>query len=284
MTDLSPGSVYDFDDLIDEFDPDYQESPYIIDATLPYVFPYNPEVVGKVSHEWRELLSELGVGRIKMPPSQVKPTDALIGMDGAFLSDHRKLFRELLGLKLSEVAFGNRLGCATALAAAWLEQGGTGVLTTLNGIGELPALEEVRLILHVTGKLPLPSDAGQKLKRIKELYEIITGGEIAKLSPILGDGIFAVESGIHVDGILKDPALYEPFPPNLVGGKRYLGVGINTGITALRVKCSLLGIYPPGEILDPLLMSVKEKALELERGLTDEELVFLIKKFQKKPR
>jgi len=41
----------------------------------------------------------------------------------------------------------------------------------------------------------------------------------------VGENVFAHESGIHTAGVIKSPFTYEPFPPELVGGKRKLMVG-----------------------------------------------------------
>jgi homocitrate synthase NifV len=284
MEDDSSRSVYDYDDLIEETDPDYEEGPYFIDVTLPLFFPYSPEKVGKVSNEWRELLTELGVGRVKMPPSQIKPTDSLIGLDGAFLTDYKKLFEDLKALRLSEVAFGDRMGCSTALAAAWLEEGGVGVIASARGVGGFPVLEELRLMMHVTGRLPMPANSRQLMRRYREMVEHISEEKTPHLEPVLGKAIFAVESGIHVDGILKDPSLYEPFPPSLVSGRRFLGLGVHTGSAALKLKCAKLGVDPLPDILEALLDGVKEKALELERGITDEELIFMLRKLERQMR
>jgi 2-isopropylmalate synthase len=46
---------------------------------------------------------------------------------------------------------------------------------------------------------------------------------------IVGKNIFSHESGIHTAGIIKNPFTYEPFPPELVGGKRNLMIGDTSG-------------------------------------------------------
>jgi 2-isopropylmalate synthase len=64
---------------------------------------------------------------------------------------------------------------------------------------------------------------------------------------IVGENIFAHESGIHTDGILKNSFTYEPFPPELVGGQRALLIGDSSGREVVRHKIEeilyeLLGI------------------------------------------
>jgi 2-isopropylmalate synthase len=64
---------------------------------------------------------------------------------------------------------------------------------------------------------------------------------------IIGENIFAHESGIHTDGILKNSFTYEPFPPELVGTQRALLIGDSSGREVVRHKIEevlyeLLGI------------------------------------------
>ncbi|MDR2349033.1 MAG: hypothetical protein LBF41_00205 [Deltaproteobacteria bacterium] len=278
MEDPGPADVWEYDNLEDELAWETTETPLLIDVSLPVFFNRNPEKVGKHAQEWRDLMMGIGVERVKMPSSQIMASDALVGLDSALLSDYEGLFEELLGLNLPEVVFGNGLGCATALACAWIEMGGTGVVGSIGGMDGLPCLEELRLMLHVTSKLPCP-DGGGTMRRLRELSEVFSGEKTKGLKPVTGAAIFAVESGIHVDGILKDPSLYEPFPPGLVGARRFLGMGVHSGKTALRLKCSRMEISLREDDVEELLDRIKAKALELERGITDDELLIIHGKF-----
>jgi len=53
---------------------------------------------------------------------------------------------------------------------------------------------------------------------------------------IVGENVFAHESGIHTAGVIKSPFTYEPFPPELVGGKRKLMVGDSSGRELIKQK------------------------------------------------
>jgi homocitrate synthase NifV len=133
-------------------------------------------------------------------------------------------------------------------------------------------MEELRLILHTSGRLPL---VGKGIGELKDLFESLSGEKIAYFKPVIGAGLFALESGVHVDGLMKEPNLYEPFPPELVGAKRYLAVGLHSGHKSLGLKCKQLGITASESQLRQLLPAVKSLALTLERGLTDPELLEL---------
>jgi homocitrate synthase NifV len=226
-------------------------------------------------------MAGIGVGKIKMSTSKVSSPSTLAGMDRALFSDFSLLFKALRDLELPEVHFGNRYGCATALAAAWLESGGRGVLASFGGTGGFPAIEELRLMLHTSGKLPLVRGKGN-LAEISSIFEYFSGKKIRGDKPVTGWAIFAVESGIHVDGLLKDPELYEPFPPELVGGRRYHSVGLHSGRNSLKLKCGTLGLNFDEELLFELVRTVRKLSLELERGLTDGEFIELYEFLEKK--
>ena len=53
---------------------------------------------------------------------------------------------------------------------------------------------------------------------------------------IVGDYGFAHESGIHTHGVLNDPWTYEPYPPELVGNKRRLTIGKQSGKGIIKHK------------------------------------------------
>jgi len=60
--------------------------------------------------------------------------------------------------------------------------------------------------------------------------------------PIVGDAIFSHESGIHVDGVLKDPKNYQPYPPEEVGACHDFVLGKHSGTTAIVAICTKMGI------------------------------------------
>ncbi|MBU2617496.1 MAG: isopropylmalate synthase, partial [Euryarchaeota archaeon] len=62
------------------------------------------------------------------------------------------------------------------------------------------------------------------------------GVRVPRNKAIVGKNVFAHESGIHAAGIIKNPFTYEPFPPELVGGKRELMIGDYSGTEIIRYK------------------------------------------------
>ena len=89
---------------------------------------------------------------------------------------------------------------------------------------------------------------------------------------MVGGNAFAHEAGIHVDGVLEDPSLYEPFAPETVGAQRKVVVGKHSGRAAVRHLLALRGHPIDDERARALLPRVRELSTTLRRGLTEEEL------------
>ncbi|MDR2141934.1 MAG: hypothetical protein LBR11_09140 [Deltaproteobacteria bacterium] len=246
----------------------------LIDATLPALSAAGLSLDPALALKWAKALAALGVSRVKRPREPLVASDALYGLDGVFRGDYPSLFKKLRRLGPLEMVFGDERGWATALAASWLEEGGSGVVCSLVGVGGLPALEQLRLILHLSGRMLLPK-LGRELQALGQLFEELSGRELDLFQPVLGRGLFAGEAGVHVDSWPKDPTLYEPFGPEMVGARRVLAIGRHSGQGALRLKCLQLGLSCPRASLPSLLRAVRAKAAELERSLTDAEFAEL---------
>ena len=167
-------------------------------------------------------------------------------------------------------------GCATALAVEFCLMGGERAGTAFAGIGNHASTEEVLLALHLNGLMPELNSLAQ-LQQIRMVFESITAIKISLQKPVIGKNIFAVEAGIHVDGILKDPRLYEPYPPEFVGLERNFVMGKHSGRQAVAAKLKELGIDFPQIQLPVLLEKVQQKSLEKQMSLTDEEFFALAK-------
>jgi homocitrate synthase NifV len=153
-----------------------------------------------------------------------------------------------------ELCPSNSFHCATALAAEWVISGmGNNVVSSFCGIGNLAATEELVMILRKNEK------AYKFFPEMSKLFCKITGKKVLKNKPILGKQIFNVESGIHVDGILKAPECYEPFPPEIVGQNRKIVLGKQSGKASIRAKISELNIQCREKHIPHILERVKAK-------------------------
>ncbi|MDR1721470.1 MAG: homocitrate synthase family protein [Methanobrevibacter sp.] len=158
----------------------------------------------------------------------------------------------------------NDFGLALPNSIAGLLAGGTGVSTTVNGIGERAgntSLEE----LVMTLKFIYGVDLGFKIKNIQNLSNLVakhTGLEIPKNKSIVGDNIFRHESGIHVDAVIEEPLTYEPFLPELVGQQRKLVLGKHSGCRAVKAKLNECGFQVTEEELCKIVEEVKKSREE----------------------
>jgi homocitrate synthase NifV len=166
---------------------------------------------------------------------------------------------------------------ATANALAGIRGGATYVNTTVNGLGERAgnsALEEVVMALkYLNGH-----DTGIDTTRLRELSEYASqasGRFLPTWKAIVGDQIFTHESGIHADGVLKNPQNYEAFPPEAVGLTRQLIIGKHSGSAAVVHKFHEFNIDLSRPQAAEILELARSMSVELKRPLFDKELVYI---------
>jgi len=171
----------------------------------------------------------------------------------------------------------NDLGMATANAVTALESGASFVDVSALGLGEragIAALEEVA----AWQTLRRPETSGYDIPALRGLCRLAASAArvpLARNKAVAGEDIFAAESGLHVHGLLRDPALFEPFAPESVGATRRVGVGAKSGGAAVGAALARLRRQPrPDCVRDSRLLDrVRGLAGRLGRPLTDTELL-----------
>ena len=134
--------------------------------------------------------------------------------------------------------------------------------TTYLGIGERAGnaeTEKVLMNLYMHHGVKKFEGKTNKLKELADFIGQATGYRVPPNKAIVGDYAFAHESGIHTHGVLRDPFTYEPYPPELVGNKRRLTIGKQSGkgIVKHRIK-EITGQTPSDEVLMEVVQKVKE--------------------------
>ncbi len=176
----------------------------------------------------------------------------------------------------------NDFGMATANALAGIKAGATYVNTTVNGLGERAgnaALEEVAMALKYISKL----DLGLHTERFRELSEYVASASARSIpvwKPIVGANVFAHESGIHADGVIKNPLNYEAFTPEEVGLERQLVIGKHSGGKSIKMKFKEFGIELEDDDCREILRLSRKMAVELKRGLFGKELMNIYKDYR----
>lgn len=136
------------------------------------------------------------------------------------------------------------LGLATANSLAAVVGGATHVSTTVNGLGERAGnapLEEVVVALEQLYRLRC-GVAAEKLAMISALVEEASGRPVPAGKSIVGAAVFTHESGIHVHGLLRDPANYQALDPCTLGRRHQIVLGKHSGLTAVRHAYRSLGL------------------------------------------
>ena len=167
------------------------------------------------------------------------------------------------------------LGLATANTLAAIHAGAREVQVTVNGIGERAgntAFEEVAALLAM-------KNAGRTHIRLREIRGVSkTVAEFTRMpvppnKAIVGAHAFAHSSGIHQDGILKDPRTYGFLQPEAVGVERHrLVLTARSGRAALASVARSYGYDLSGEMLDVVYREFVKEADECE-GAVDDSVV-----------
>jgi homocitrate synthase NifV len=187
-----------------------------------------------------------------------------------------RALREESGLEI-EMHTHNDFGMAVANALAGLHAGATWVNVTVGGLGERAgnaALEEVVMALKYVEDAEIPFDT----KRFREVGEYVaqaSGRTIPAWKSVIGTNMFAHESGIHADGVIKNPRTYEAYPPDEVGLERQIVIGKHSGSKSIQLKFGEYGIPLTQEQAAELLPRVRSLAVELKRSLFDKELLYV---------
>lgn len=197
--------------------------------------------------------------------------------DLMFFDYKEKLFKikEFFG-KDAELEFDDYYGLGTALSLEWILLGGTTIVTTFNGIGRYSALEEILCALKFIENNNIDGDT-KVLPEILRIFESITNEYIPNNKSIVGKKIFEVESGIHVDGISKNPNCYEPFSPIEVGMKRKIIIGKHSGRKAIELKLRELNINIEVNKFKIVLDKLRNESIKISRELKDQEIYDICK-------
>jgi len=200
-----------------------------------------------------------------------------------------------------EIHCHNDLGMAVANSLAGAKgaiDGGQDayINTTINGIGERAGNADLIAVVLAATK---SKDFGNKYAlggsiTLSKAWKIAKFASYAFDVPIpinqpgVGANAFAHESGIHADGVLKDPENYELYDyeelgrgeAELVETGREICTGEYGGISGFSHVMSKLEVpvkFPDRERANEILELVRYANVESQKPLTEEELLFIAK-------
>lgn len=181
----------------------------------------------------------------------------------------------------------NDLGMAVANSLVGVRNGARQIECAVNGMGERAgnaALEEVVMAIRTRPDFFAAQTAGglttnintKELYRTSQLVSQLTGFVIQPNKAIVGANAFAHESGVHVDGILKERTTYEIMTPESVGlrGSRMV-LGRHTGRHGFVNRCKQLGF----NLSKPEIENAYQRFLEIadkKKEVFDEDIAAII--------
>lgn len=186
-----------------------------------------------------------------------------------------EILKEIQQKNLCTIEFhgNNTFDLATANSLAAFRAGVKYIGASVGGVGvpSNAALEEVLMSMKYLWNIDeIPS--GEKISEDCRNVLGTMNIDIPVDKPIVGSYIFAHESGIHVDGIHKNPSLYELIKPEDVGSVRRLIIGKHSGTASIRTKFSQWNMDLTQTQVSLMLEKVRDLA-EIQKGpLSDDQL------------
>ena len=243
-------------------------------AAVPYISLGLEDATRAEPAFLREIVSVAcanGVDRIRIADTVGVATPGSIG---ALVRDLRSNFAGEIGVHMH-----NDFGMGTANAIAALEAGAHWADVTVLGLGERAGnsrLEEVAGYLALQGTRPYATTLFPGLAR---LAADCSGRTIEPHHPVIGAGIFACETGLHLAGLAKDPRTYEPYEPGLVGARRQWSYGAKVGNRGVAERLRQLGLHCQEAQLPRLVEAFRGRCLDLGRPLHDREVRLLVTEY-----
>jgi len=191
-----------------------------------------------------------------------------------------KTIHDAVGLDI-EMHTHNDFGMATANSLAGIYGGANHVGVTVNGLGERAGnscLQEI--IMGMKYLMNINVDYNTTLFReVAQYVAVASGRDLPVSKPIVGSNIFAHESGIHGDGVLKNPLTYEVFKPEEVGLERQIIIGKHSGTASIRSKFHEYLISLSDEEAADILALVRQMSIDKKRSLFDKELMYIYEEY-----
>lgn len=203
----------------------------------------------------------------------------LVGDKALFEGTYPITFRKMLKNLPKTTSFCTKDAgyAATALMIEWVLAGGKNIVTSYMGMGGFAPMEETVMSLRSNG-YDVHKINPKYLSVIGNCWESLTGNKIPEHKAVAGRNIFHVESGVHVNGIMKNSKNYEPFSPEEIGSKRKIILGKYSGRSSVLMKLKELNLNAQFFDIDRLVQSIK--FLSSERGyVSDKDFLAYISEF-----
>jgi isopropylmalate/homocitrate/citramalate synthase len=236
---------------------------------------YTPEDATRTEFEF---LVKVCNAAIEAGADRISYADTLGIMQPYMMEERIKALRaRLLPCKI-DLHCHDDYGLALANVMAGIRAGADCVHTTINGMGErtgIPDLCETIMAFH--------NLEGVKKYDISHLMEIsaylekISGFFVGPNKPITGPNAFTHKSGVHTNGVLKNPNTYEPFDPAMLGRERKIVIDKYTGKRAVASRLEEYGVEFTPEELEKTVEAIKH-AGDTRKFLFDADIIEIAEK------
>ncbi|MDD2922795.1 MAG: homocitrate synthase [Anaerolineales bacterium] len=231
---------------------------------------YTPEDATRTDFEF---LVRVCNAAIEAGADRISFADTLGIMQPHVFYDRVKSLRErLLPCKI-DLHCHDDYGLALANAMSGIRAGADCIHTTVNGLGErtgIPDLAETVVAFHNLERAEKYNI--QPLMELSSYLEKISGFFLAPNKPITGQNAFSHKSGVHTNGILKDPRTYEPFDPAILGRERKIIIDKYTGKSAVQSRLDEYGIKVSDAELEVIVNRIKNMG-DQRKQLFDTDII-----------
>lgn len=218
-------------------------------------------------------LQRMGETAQRSGATRVRFADTLGVLDPFTVVERVSALKQAIDIDI-EIHAHDDLGLATANTLAAVRAGATHLSTTVNGLGERAGnapLEEVVMALHHLHGIDTGISA-DRLIAISDLVAEASGRPVAPNKSIVGRAVFTHESGIHVDGLIKDPWNYQAFDPAELGRRHRMMLGKHSGSHAVKDAYAKLGHDVADVLAARLLEAIRKHAMRMKRPPSDADL------------
>ena len=221
-----------------------------------------------------DFLVEIGQIAAQAGAERLRYADTLGLLEPFSVYDQIKYLKAKQPLAI-EIHCHDDLGLATANTLAAIRAGAEYANTTVVGLGERAGnapLEEVVTALHQCYQ----QTTGVQLNALPALCKAVSKAAccpVATQKSLVGKNAFTHESGIHVDGLLKDIRNYQGLDPTLLGRSHHVVLGKHSGLGAVEAVFSRIGVSLDKIQTGLLLSAVQAFAIDRKRNPSDKELL-----------
>lgn len=195
---------------------------------------------------------------IKAGADRISYADTLgIMQSHIFYENVKGLIKALLPCEL-DVHCHNDFGLALANSMAGIRAGANCIHVTVNGMGErtgIPDLAETIMSYYILANVRKYNV--KYLMKLSSYVEKVTGFFMAPNKTITGQNAFSHKSGVHTNGVLKNPNNYENFDPKIIGQQRKIIIDKYTGKSAVQYLLNEYGIEVTDSELRKIVIEIK---------------------------